>query len=160
MIRVFAGVLKRWRPVATQAFPDEVVGQNQPRLAHDRKGNVDVGCASHLAGVRGQQHALSLDLAQNATKTPPAFDGHVEGELYLMPLPADKIRNAHQRAIDPRRGHLQIIGLVDGVGDIEDGRDSARGGLAIINGKNTIRRSAMIWTVQPLTARIFTRTRR
>ena len=80
-----------------------------------------------------QMHGIALDAAEHAAKPLAALmrDRHLD--LHEMAGIAFEIGAAHQRPVDPGRGNLQPIGLLDRIGDIQHRRQRPRNRLAILD---------------------------
>src|SRR3990172_1670540 len=79
------------------------------------------------------QSCAGLEALENAPEAPPAVDGLNELDFGLVAGPVLEVRRAHERPVDPRRGHLEPVAAAHDVVRVEDRRKLARDGLAIVD---------------------------
>ena len=80
----------------------------------------------------------SSDLLDPAAEALAVGDQDRRLDLDEMALPGREIRLAHQRPVDARRRHFQMIRLVDRIFDIEDRRNGPADLLAILDGHGAV----------------------
>ncbi len=82
---------------------------------------------------------LALDRVDEAAEALATLDRHRHLDADVKADPAREIGCAHQRAVDPRRGNLEIVGGRDRILDIEQRRDGTAHRLAVVDAEGAIR---------------------
>src|SRR4029077_7736772 len=111
-----------------QRFRDERVGENEPRFHHviDPQQNV-------LCRVTMYARTFAFGAVEFAAESFGAVDRVLHFDLGDVADIAREVGPAPQGPIDPRRRDFQPIRTFDGIGDIEDRRQRARDGFAILD---------------------------
>ncbi len=91
------------------------------------------------ASSRLQPRGLAFGAGEPAAEALAPVDRHVHLDAHQMAGKAVEVRFAHQRPVDAGRGHLQPIGALDQIGDVEHRRERARHGLAILHRHRAVR---------------------
>ena len=113
---------------APQQFGDQVVSKHELGLEHllDRQRRLPLLARRPLNMDAGR---LPVHSGQEAAKPPPPLDGVRHLHLDLAADMALEVGPSHQRPIDAWGGDLQPIAAIERVGDVEQRRKRARGGL-------------------------------
>ena len=131
-----AGILALRCLRGPQRLADKRLAQNQPCLGNvaEQKHGFDGFAWLCIAAIERHHgtSAFAFDLANPAAEALAPANAGRHLDPCFPPKGAPEIRDADERAIDPRRGNFEAIGPFYRFLDIEDGRESRAHDFAII----------------------------
>src|SRR3989338_665060 len=116
-----------------EAFPYEVIAHDELGLAQLLERQAENLRLRVTFDVALHKNFATFHTLQQAAETLSARHGLGKLDLHVEALPTLEILGPRQRAIDARRGNLEIVFAGDRVLDVEDGRESAREFFAILD---------------------------